>query len=257
MRLPVLRGLIERRILVNYRADPEVVQQQLPAPFRPKLFRGHALVGICLIRLRGIRPAFWPAAWGLASENAAHRTAVEWDADSQTHEGVYIRRRDTNSRLNALAGGRLFPGYHSHARFRVQETVGHFEIAMTSDDGQMQLAVAGDVADRLPESSLFASLDEASEFFRAGSVGYSVTPDPGRFQGLEMQCSRWAAVPLAVSAVRSSVFDDRSLFPSGSIEFDHALLMRGIEHEWRSQADLCCARQVAQKRTSPAVSRPV
>jgi hypothetical protein len=41
--------------------------------------------------------------------------------------------------------------------------------------------------------------------------------------------------------VRSSFFEDGSLFPRGSIEFDCALLMRGIEHEWHGRADLCCA----------------
>jgi hypothetical protein len=45
MRLPVIDGLIRRRILANYRADPAVVARQLPAGFRPKLQRGQALVG--------------------------------------------------------------------------------------------------------------------------------------------------------------------------------------------------------------------
>ena len=70
MRLPVIKGTIKRRILVNYRADPEVIQKILPTPFRPKLHNGHALVGICLIRLENIRPARLPAAIGLSSENA-------------------------------------------------------------------------------------------------------------------------------------------------------------------------------------------
>ena len=41
--------------------------------------------------------------------------------------------------------------------------------------------------------------------------------------------------------MRSSVFEDESLFPRGSTEFDSALLMRGIEHEWHGRDDLCCA----------------
>ena len=57
MRIPVIRGLIERRILVNYRADPAVVARTLPPPFRPRLVRGSAMVGICLIRLlSAVRP---------------------------------------------------------------------------------------------------------------------------------------------------------------------------------------------------------
>src|SRR5205823_3139369 len=89
MRIPALRGVIDRRILVNYRVNPDVLQAVLPPPFHPKLVRGVAVAGICLIRLRGIRPAFVPSWLGISSENAAHRMAVEWqDANGQLREGV-------------------------------------------------------------------------------------------------------------------------------------------------------------------------
>jgi len=240
MRLPVIRGVIERRILVNYRVDPTVLAPTLPPPFRPKLHRGHGMVGICLIRLRGVRPRFLPSWLGISSENAAHRTAVEWDEGGQVREGVYVRRRDTSSRLNALAGGRLFPGIHWHARYTVRESDSHFEVALRSDDGVTSLSVVADVTDKLPSGSTFGSLAEASAFFQAGSLGYSATPDPRRFEGLELRCRRWQVEPLAVSAVRSSYFDDCGVFSAGSIEFDCALLMRGIEHEWHGKSDLCC-----------------
>jgi hypothetical protein len=77
MRIPVIKGIIKRRLLVNFRADRAVVQRILPQPFRPKLHGEHSLVGICLIRLEHIRPSGLPGALGLASENAAHRIAVE------------------------------------------------------------------------------------------------------------------------------------------------------------------------------------
>ncbi|WP_223650350.1 hypothetical protein [Hymenobacter psoromatis] len=40
--------------------------------------------------------------------------------------------------------------------------------------------------------------------------------------------------PLTVSAVTSSFFEDESQFAKGSIKFDNALLMTGIEHEWHT-----------------------
>lgn len=156
---------------------------------------------------------------------------------------MYVRRRDTGSRLNALAGGLFFPGIQSHARFTVRESGDHFEVATRSDDGVTDLAVVADVATGLPGGSAFASLEEASAFFRAGSLGYSATPDPRRFQGMELRCRVWQVEPLAVSAVRSSYFEDRAVFPTGSIAFDCALLMRGIEHEWHGKSDLCCSAQ--------------
>jgi hypothetical protein len=199
------------------------------------------MVGICLIRLKRVRPAFFPSWLGISSENAAHRMAVEWEDAGTVREGVYIPRRDTSSRLNAWAGGWVFPGLHSHARFTVEETADRYRVALRSDDGVTRLSVRGRRADRLPATSVFRSAEEASAFFRAGSLGYSSTGEPGRFQGLELRCLDWRVEPLEVDEVRSSFFEDGSLFPKGSIALDCALLMRGVEHEWHGRPDLCCA----------------
>jgi hypothetical protein len=255
MKIPVVRGVIDRRILVNYQVDPGVLAPLLPAPFRPKLIHGVGMVGICLIRLMHVRPTFLPTWLGISSENAAHRTAVEWDENGTVREGVYIRRRDTNSRLNSLSGGRIFPGIHSHARFTVQEDADHFAVAIRSDDGVTSMSVRGHRTDNLPESSVFSSVAEASAFFQAGSLGYSATPDSTRFQGLELRCRNWHVEPLAVEAVHSSFFEDETLFPKGSIRFDCALLMRQIEHEWHGKDDLCCVSEKTSNRTMQAVER--
>jgi hypothetical protein len=55
--------------------------------------------------------------------------------------------------------------------------------------------------------------------------------------------------------VTSSFFEDSALFPKGSIEFDCALLMCGIEHEWHGRSDLCCPAGGRQERQS--TTRPV
>ena len=74
-----MRRMIDRRILVNYRVDPAILEGVVPLPFRPKLIHGMGMAGICLIRLRQIRPHALPSWVGIASENAAHRIAVEWE----------------------------------------------------------------------------------------------------------------------------------------------------------------------------------
>jgi uncharacterized protein YqjF (DUF2071 family) len=66
MRLPVIQGVIRRRILVNFRVDPGVMQTQLPSRFRPKIHEGQSIAGICLIRLDSVRPRFFPQALGLS-----------------------------------------------------------------------------------------------------------------------------------------------------------------------------------------------
>ena len=42
---PVIRGLIDRRILVNFRVVPDVLARLLPAPFRPKLVNSAGMAG--------------------------------------------------------------------------------------------------------------------------------------------------------------------------------------------------------------------
>jgi hypothetical protein len=237
--------VIDRRILANYRVDPEVMGQLLPAPFRPRLHNGQALAGICLIRLREIRPRALPSFIGISSENAAHRVAVEWDTPEGAREGVFIPRRDTNSRLNTLLGGRVFPGAHHHAEFECAEESGRYEVSMRSDDGTAHLRVKGHVVDVLPQDSVFQSLGDASGFFEAGSLGYSTTASPNASDGLELRSFGWKVEPLAIDRVESSFFEDRSKFPDGSARFDCALLMRNIDHEWHARESLCCKAEPA------------
>jgi hypothetical protein len=240
MRIPIIRGLIDRRVLVNFRVDPEVLARVCPAPFRPQIVNGFGVAGICLIRLKHIRPKPFPSFLGISSENAAHRIAVEWDANGATQTGVYIPRRDTSSFLNAFAGGRIFPGVHNRARFDVRETENEYQIAMDSIDGSAHVAVDGRTTDELPADSVFATVAKCSQFFEAGALGYSPANSTARFDGLELRTINWHVQPLAVSNVQSSFFDDRETFPDGSVTFDNALLMRGVDHEWHSRESLHC-----------------
>lgn len=239
MQLPVIRGLIKRRILVNFRVKAEAMQAFLPPPFRPKLHAGHAIAGICLIRLEQIRPAGFPAILGISSENAAHRIAVTWTADSrEEQEGVFIPRRDTGSLLNHWTGGRVFPGEHHRADFLVTDDGSRIDFSMRSRDGSVTVALRGSDTNVLPATSCFASLAECSDFFECGSLGYSVTRGSCRLDGLRLHTLRWQVAALQLEHVHSSFFADTSIFPEGSVEFDHALIMRDIPHEWHQAEDM-------------------
>jgi len=224
---------------VNFRVEPGVLRRVLPEPFRPKLMNDAGMAGICLIRLKHIRPRFMPSFAGISSENAAHRVAVQWESGGQIQEGVYVLRRDTSSWLNSVAGGRIFPGVHHHARFDVDERDDHFRIVLDSDDGETHVAVEGQATTGLPDTSVFGSVEEASEFFERGSLGYSPASKPGTFDGLELRSFNWHVNPLTIEHVESSFFETKDLFPPGSVEFDCALLMRGIQHDWRARESIC------------------
>jgi hypothetical protein len=234
MLLPSIHGYIDRRILVNFTADPNVVRKILPEPFRPKVYKEKAIVGICLIRLKNIKPKGLPDFLGISSENAAHRIAVEWIDNDEIREGVYIPRRDTSLRLNTLVGGRIFPGKHYLAKFNVEEANGHYHIDCTSSDNTTILLEASE-ADCIDPNSVFETLENASAFFEQGSVGYS--PNGNKFEGLKLHSYHWKVRPLGVTRMHSSFYENEALFPKGSIQFDNALLMTRVEHEWRGLKD--------------------
>lgn len=236
--VPSIEGVIDRRVLVNFRIDPQRIAAVLPDRLQPQLVGGFAIGGICLIRLKDIRPQGWPTWVTLSSENAAHRIAVEWSDKGQRRTGVYIPRRDTNSRLNTLVGGRLFPGVHHRADFTVEETSEHVHVAMTSRDGAGSISVDGTVATTLPDTSVFDSVEQASAFFEQGSLGFSPKGDQD-LEALELETLNWSVVPLDVAEVTSSFFGDPDRFPEGTVEFDDALLMRDIDHRWHQRESMC------------------
>lgn len=231
MKIPAIKGIIDRRILINDIADPQVIAKLIPQPFRPKVYNGKAIVGICLIRLKEIRPKGLPALCGISSENGAHRIAVEWNEHGATYEGVYIPRRDSSSVFNSLVGGRIFPGKHYLAKFDVQETNEHYKVAFQSSDNTT-IAVEAHKAGQFDQSSIFQTLENASDFMKRGALGYS--PQGNNYQGVLLKTYNWQVEPLSVKSVRSSFFEDPNNFPIGSIQFDNALLMTAIEHEWNS-----------------------
>jgi hypothetical protein len=237
MKIPIVTGIIDRRILVNYTIDPEIAKNILPAPFTPKIFDGRAIAGICLIRLRQVRPKGLAAFIGFSSENGAHRIAVEWTEQGEVKEGVYVPRRDTSSLFNTLVGGRAFPGKHYRAKFDIKETANDYHVAFKSSDGTI-ISVDASITDNLNKGSIFKDLSTASIFFKSGSTGYS--PNGNKFEGLSLNISKWEVKPLKVSNIRSSYFENELIFPKGSVQFDNALLMTNIHHDWSSVSDKYC-----------------
>lgn len=239
-----LDALVERRLLVNYRVDPDVAARLVPTPFRPQLVRGWAVAGVCLIRLGRLRPPGLPGVVGLRSENAAHRFAVEWDGERDGHTtGVYIPRRDTATWLNAAAGGRLFPGEHHRARFTADERASRLRVAFTSADGTaVDVAVMVGDEPELGPSALFADLADASAFFEGSPQGWSARNRADRYDGVALRTDAWQVTPVRVESVRSTYFDDPDRFPPGSAVLDAALLMRDVPVRWQALAPVAALR---------------
>ena len=225
---PTITGTIERRLLINYRADPDLIGPLLPIGFSPDTVDGHAMVGICLIQLRLRLPrAGHRMSW--RSFNGAHRYSV---IDPEGNPSVYIPRRDTDSVLVRLIGGRLYPGHHHGARITSDDDGEHISVTLDSDDQSVHVSVAGRAAVDLPHDSVFTSPAAASAFFEREQIGYSATSRGDCLDVLRLQTVEWSAHPLALEHVESSHFDQLSRISAGAVVLDHGLVIRHISHKW-------------------------
>jgi len=230
--LPVLTGLIARRVLLNFRADAHVVQRMLPKPLAVETHQGHAIVGVCLIRLEQLRPKGLPEQIGIASENMAHRVAVHYPANGKMKRGVFIWRRETDRKLVQVFGGRLFPGVHHAATFQVEETDNVIRMNVKSLDSETDVNFSADHSRTWQPSSSFASLDDASQFFQQGDCGFSCSLKGDSLEGMQLKTLKWVLEPLAVRLNKIAFYFNASRFPLGSVEFDCGLIMRAVPHEW-------------------------
>src|SRR5262249_7733055 len=159
------------------------------------------------------------------------------EQDGERREGVFIPRRDTNSWFNKTLGGRVFPGIFQRSRFEGHETDSSVSLRIIREDGGTEIAFAGHLAERLPTASGFPTLEAAARFFSLGATGYSAICSEDHYHGMELCSLNWTVSPLAIDEAHSCFFQDQQRFPPGTAELDCALLMRGIEHEWRSRPD--------------------
>lgn len=172
--------------------------------------------------------------YGHAFRKWCHRFAVEWEENGDTKSGVFIPRRDTSLALNAIVGGRIFPGRHHLTKFNVHEKEGAYHIDFKNSDGT-SMALDAIEPKSFPENSIFETLAQPSEFFEHGDLGYP--PNKNKFEGLRIKTYHWSLEPLDVNYVHSSFFENHKIFPPGSVRFDNALLMTNIEHEWNTEKD--------------------
>lgn len=233
--LPLITGTLDRRILLNYTLDPEYLSRFLPAPFKPRLYKGVGVGGVCMIRFAGLRPQWAPKIFGIDSENAAHRIAVEWEVNGKKFEGVYIPKRSTASKFNYAVGGRIFPGVFQMSDFLSNENPPLYHLEIKEKLGASSiLRFDGEVTESLSKDSIFPSVDEASDFFAKGAVGYSLSKDKSHFQGMELKLLEWDIKPMKINDAFVWLFEKSKHFPPGASKLDSALLMRGLQHEWHA-----------------------
>jgi len=234
VRTPVLQGTIQLRILIVYRLDPSAVLDLIPAPFEAQLVNDFAVGAISLSRLSDVRPQGLPSWLGVSGEHATHSFAVKWADQRRPAVGVFIPRRHTSSRLTAAFGDRLFPGAYGRGDFAVEQRGPDVHFAFAARESSCAVDAAVTAVGEPAASRLFASTDEASQLFRRGAVGYSLRRKGGLLDGIEMRTRAWRIDSARIVDVRSSYFDDVTVFPAGTAVVDSAFVMRDIGADWRA-----------------------
>jgi hypothetical protein len=159
---------------------------------------------------------------------------VKYKDGDDERNAVYIPRRDTDSTLNVLLAGKIFSWPHFPAHFNVDERDGNFSVEMHSKDADTRVSVGAQLTNVFPTGSMFDSIEHASKCFQECPLGISPASGSNRFKMIRLVTTGWAVRPLQINHLKSTFFEDRSLFPVGSICFDNALLMEDIAHEWHS-----------------------
>lgn len=230
--LPTIEGVMKRRILVNYLADPALIRPLVPKPLELTLQNGSAVVGICLIGLQRLRPKGFPGVLGISSENMAHRVAIRFKENGRWKDGVFIWRRDTDQNLTALLGGRLFPGVHEKATFQVSESPSQISMAVETRRGRGDVALKASYPARWEPSRLFKTFGQAKAFFQKGDCGFSCALQKDRLEGMRLQTLRWEMEPIKITKVHSAFYEKLAQKAPNGIQYDCALLMKGIPHRW-------------------------
>jgi len=221
---PAIRGVVDRRILINYRVPIASLEDEVPDPFRPtEVADGWGFGSVCIMRLKNERPRFVPSMFGTSLETITHRISVERDDGDGTMSCVYVPRRDTPSQMGSLVVGGLMPGMGNNVSLETDERGDRHHVRVDCGEGSVRASVEEGGA--LPSDSVFDSVQEAKGFFLEACVRYS--PSGTRHEAVE-----FCPYNRNMSALKPINVESRHFEGIEGSELDSAFLMKGIKHEW-------------------------
>jgi hypothetical protein len=185
------------RLLLLYRAAPELVQARLPAPLRPLTVGGFGLVALEYARLERRATDWLPTGLAPGRDHLQLRYFVERSGSTAARATDYVHERHTSSLLGASWAARFRPAHARLCEAELERDACRLRLRVSSADGEL-LFLAAELAGELV-GSVFAHARAAQELLR----------EP-RLQ------------PIHALEVRARPFDDPALFPPGSASFDSA-----------------------------------
>jgi hypothetical protein len=241
MKISALTGMMDWRILINFKTELKMLREYLPAPFEPRNHLGFGMAGVCLLNQRNQRIKGLPSALGLHSYQALYWIAVNWEELGETRQGYYIPVRYTSSLLQVAAGGRGYPGLFRLARFKVDQTDQRVKIRMQARDGA-ELQLEAKTGRSFPSGSVMRGLPTSQAFFQGPMLSVSPRYKQLVFDRLELQAGSSPLEPLRIEALDDTFFKNISQFSPRSVLFDHALIQTGGKHEWVQHPEILAPR---------------
>jgi hypothetical protein len=121
---PGVCGVVERRMLVNYRVDLGRLDAALPGPFRGREVgeTGKGIGTVCLTRVENARPKLAPERAGMSVRSVTHRVPAEIQGEGRFC--AYVPLRGVSSRLCATLGSHALPAEIGCAEFRTEQKTG-------------------------------------------------------------------------------------------------------------------------------------
>jgi len=222
---PAVSGVVESRILVNFRVGLDTLDTVLPEPFRGREV-GETGVGIgtvCFTKVTKARPWFVPESLSVGFETATHRISAAVEGEGGTTFCVYVPQREVSSRFCSVVGGFLLPTDFDRAEFQTKENDG---ARLIRADGIKFAGAKMYETDRdgVNDDSVFYSLESASKFLCEGGVEYSKSG--GGYGGVEFRTDETIIEPIDVTEAHSSYFEKMGA------RFDSAFRMRDVEGKW-------------------------
>lgn len=253
MRPPTLEGTIERRLLISYRADPDIVRTHLPTGSRHTPSRATPSSVSASSNSASTPPACPErSASGPSTARTATPSSTPTDNPPSTSPAETPTRRSSHP-----PAGDSSPAATTEPRITATEDEHNLRVTLDSRDDLIHVTVKAHPTDQLPGDSVFADPATASAFFEHADTGYSDTTRIDCLDALILETANWSATPLAVDEVDSSYFDNSDRFPEGSITLDHGLLMRDIHHTWHPQPRLHLPHTTEPATSSPASAEPL
>lgn len=227
---PVVRGMVERRLVGCYACEPADVARALPDGLQPFDVDGRAIATVVLEWWRDVRPGFLPSFFGGSPARALHRIVVAGSGpDGRPAPCSWSVRIDSTSPFGAWLEDGRWSELARPARIELEDEHACLDATMVSHDGRVHVDFAGRRGEARRGAGRFETAGAFERFWERTARpcrlrnGRAIAGPPDR--------ARLGWEPLAVERDVVSLFDDPELFGSCRFELDSAWIGSALARE--------------------------